>query len=363
MTSGERINAAHSHTEPDRTPIFEYVLLGPVAEYFLGRPYVDYAGETADGLAWLEACRRDGLKATVRQYAMDRLDLAESLGHDMLYVVPNPVPPPDLTPSGSSAPTEPVTDDPVERVRARTEAARLFGGVPSESLLVYHHLRDEMDQRGLDLPVLAAAYLHGVWTDIDLMQTMVLEPEVAHAHFEQATKIALAYIDAYAELGVVDQIGVGGDFAGNRPLISPESYREFIVPEVRKLSRRIHELGMRAVNASDGFLWPVIDDFLLGCEVDGYLEIDLHAGMDLSRLKRGYGGSVTLYGNMDCGNTMSFGTPDEIRRSTVECIEAGSGNGGHIFCCSNAITASVPVANYLAMVNAYRDVFGLEKLT
>lgn len=361
MTSRERVEAAFAHQKPDRTPIFEYVLLGPVAQHSLGRPYVDYAGETANAHKWLEACRVDGLEAAVRRYVVDRLDLAESLGHDMLYVCPNPLSPNDAAPSVSAASNGLASDDPVERVRMRTEASRGFAGVADGTLLVYRYLRDEMESRSLDLPILAPAYFHGVWTDVDLMQTMVLDPEVARGHFEQATRVALAYVDAYAALGV-DLIGVGGDFSGSRPLISPACYREFIFPEVRKVSRHIHELGMRAVNASDGDLWPVIDDFLLGCEVDGYLEIDLHAGMDLGRLKREHGSSITFLGNMDCGNTMSFGTAEEIRRSTIECLEAGSGDGGHIFCCSNAITASVPVSNYLAMVNAYRDKFHLPRL-
>jgi len=157
-------------------------------------------------------------------------------------------------------------------------------------------------------------------------------------------------------------IGVGGDFAGNRPLISPAMYREFIMPEVRTVARRIHQAGRWAVNASDGDLWSVIDDFLLGCEVDGYLEIDLHAGMDLRRLKELYGDRVTFFGNLDCGNTLSFGSRDDVRRHTIECLEAGAGNGGHILCASNAITESVPLGNYLAMIAAYREVFGLPPL-
>jgi uroporphyrinogen-III decarboxylase len=59
---------------------------------------------------------------------------------------------------------------------------------------------------------------------------------------------------------------------------------------------------------------------------------------------------------------LSFGTPEEIRRHTLDCLEAGLGNGGHILCASNAITASVPLENYLAIVQAYRDVFGLPPL-
>jgi len=144
-------------------------------------------------------------------------------------------------------------------------------------------------------------------------------------------------------------------------MISPEAYRTFIVPEVRKLSRRIHMAGAVAVNASDGNLWSVIEDFLFGCEVDGYLEIDLHAGMDLGELKSRFGARITFYGNLDCGNTLSFGSPDDVRRHVVECIEKGWGRGGHILCASNAITESVPLENYVALVNAYRDYFGLPR--
>ena len=116
------------------------------------------------------------------------------------------------------------------------------------------------------------------------------------------------------------------------------------------------------MNASDGNLWSVIDDFLLACEVDGYIEIDMQAGMDLKTLKESYGDRITLYGNLDCGNFLSFGTVDEIKEHTRKCLEAGMGDGGHILCGSNAITASVPLRNYLAVVDTYRDVFGLPRL-
>ncbi|MBT4500531.1 MAG: hypothetical protein HOC74_22570, partial [Gemmatimonadetes bacterium] len=110
-------------------------------------------------------------------------------------------------------------------------------------------------------------------------------------------------------------------------------------------------------------LWSVIDDFLLGCEVDAYLEIDQYAGMDLARLKRDYGDRITLYGNLDCGTVLSFASPDEVRQHTIDCLDAGQGDGGHILCASNAITASVPIENYLSLVNAYRDYFNLPRFS
>ncbi len=355
MTPRQRIEAALRHQEPDRTPVFEYVLLSPIADQLLGRPY---GGDPAH---WPDLLRELGWEGAVRRAAADRVDLAVKLGHDMMYVystgsrrAPEPK---------ADTPQPPLPDDPVERVRLRNHVYAGQSALPGDdSLLIYAYVKEEMEHRGVDLPILAPAYAHGVWTDVDLMQTMLLDPDVAQEHFRLATRRALGLVEAYAQLGV-DQFGVGGDFAGTRPLISPKSYRDFIMPEVRKVARRVHELGGWAVNASDGDLWPVIDDFLVGCEVDGFLEIDLHAGMDLGRLKAAYGDRITFYGNLDPGNILSFASPDEVRRHTLECLEKGMGQGGHILCASNAIIASVPLENYLAVVNAYRDRFGLPRFS
>ena len=352
MTSRERVEAALKHQEPDRTPIFEYVLLSPLADTFLGRAYSCSA-------SWDALLAEKGWEGAVRQQAIDKLDLATRLGHDLMYVGPNR--PPERPAPTKPAPRRERPSDPVEAVRLRNEGGRDIRPPADDSFLIFSILKDEMAERGVDLPILAPAYAHGVWTDVDLMQTMVLAPELAHEHFELATQRSLALIEKYLSVGI-DQIGIGGDFAGTRLIISPQAYRDFIVPEVRKLSRRIHESGAYVVNASDGDLWPVLEDFLFGCEVDGYLEIDAFAGMDLKRLKDAYGDRVTLYGNLDCGNMLSFGSPDEVRRITQKCLEDGLGSGGHILCASNAITSSVPLENYLAMVNAYRDLFGLSRL-
>jgi hypothetical protein len=351
MTSRERVETALKHGTPDRVPIFEYVLLAPLSDTFLGRPH---AGDPAH---WPDAVQEMGFEAAVRQNAADRLDLAGILGHDMLFVPPA-VPPSERTKGADSSE---LPSDPVERLLRRNAAAESAAPPPDGYFLLYECLKEEMAQRGIDLPIMAPAYAHGVWTDTDLMQSMLLAPKVAHRHFELATDRGLTLLKGYVASGT-DQIGVGGDFSGTRPLISPHAYREFIVPEVRRLSRAVHQAGLWAVNASDGDLWPVIDDFLFGCEVDAFMEIDMHAGMDLGRLSRLYGDRMTFYGNLDCGNTLSFGSEEEVRDHTIACLEAGGGRS-HILCASNAIVESVSLGNYLAVVNAHRDFCGLKRLT
>ena len=355
MNTRERITACLKHQEPDRTPIFEYVLLSPIADIFLGREY------SADPGKWQNFYQRLGFEQFIRQMAIDRIELAEILGHDMMYVSPNPTPD-SFKITDDIHIEQPISDDPVRVVaesnKRHLDEDRCF---PDE-YLIYHFLNEEMSKRGLDIPILAPAYAHGIWTDVSLMQTMVLEPHVATEHFKLATKRSLSRINQYISLGI-HQVGIGGDFAGNSLLISPEMYRQFIVPELKYLSDQIHQYGRYAVNASDGNLWPVIDDFLIGSGVDGYLEIDFNAGMDLAKLKNRYGGQICFYGNIDCGNILSFEDEHLVTQHTLKCIQDGLGQGGHIFTASNAITSSVPVKNYITMVNTYRRFFDIPSLS
>ncbi|MEI8244971.1 MAG: uroporphyrinogen decarboxylase family protein [Lentisphaerota bacterium] len=353
MISKELIINAFSHKQPDRTPIFEYLFTSEsITNFVLKRP--------ASFLHWEQYVKEIGWENSVRQLAIDRLDIAEFFGHDMLYQVPNQAPTTKIT----TLPDDNIskTDDPVEIIADRNIKNRECPFQLSEDcLLIYDFLQQEMKKRSIELPIIAPAYKHGVWTNTDLMQTMLLAPQIAHEHFSIATESCEKLINAYF-MRQVTLIGIGGDFAGNRPLISPESYRTFIMPELKKLSAIIHRDNAYAVNTSDGNLWNVMEDFLIGTDVDGYLEIDLHAGMDLKKLKERYGCKITFLGNFDCGNTLSFSSPDSIRKAVIQCLEDGMGNGGHIFTASNAITDSVPVENYFAMVNAYREYVNLPPL-
>ena len=356
MTSRERIIAAFSHREPDRTPVFEYVLLSPVADTVLGRRYEDFGGDIDAWFSYAEEI--GGYEKAVRQYAIDRVEIAQKLEHDLVYCVPNPL---DTALRKEAVTNQPSPVDPVAKIKWNNNRSRELLDQSLHELIVYQFLREEMAKRGMDLPIYAPAFNHGIWTNTDLMETMLLDPETAHEHFSLCTEFAMRLIDIYTRLGI-EIIGVGGDFAGNEPLISPEMYRDFIMPEIKKLTDVIRLRGIFSVNASDGKLWNVADYFLTGSGVDGYGEIDAGAGMDMGKLKKRYGNTITLLGNIDCGRLLSFGTEDEIKAAVRQCLESGMGNGGHIFTASNAIAGSVGIKNYMCMVNEYRYFFGLSEI-
>ncbi|MCL2517170.1 MAG: hypothetical protein FWF15_01280 [Oscillospiraceae bacterium] len=347
-----RVYTVLNKKTPDRTPIFEYVLLNPLASVFAGREYYvniyDFAKE-------------QGLDKAVRHYAEDRVKISRTLGHDMMWVGPNPV----LEPAQKLIYPDYNNDcdwsDPISVIETRNKYLRfqIENEIQDEQLmLVYEYIREEFKKYEIELPFFVPAYYHGIGVDVDLMQAMALAPEVTTEYFQLRTETAKKMVDLYIKHDI-NIFGIGGDFAGNRPLISPKMYREQIMPEVRKTADYIHSKSGYAVNASDGDLWSVIDDFLIGCGVDAYMEIDRHAGMELAKLIERFGKKVTFFGDIDCGNTLSFASPNEIRRDVIRCLDEGRA-GSHLFTPSNAITSSISLENYLAMVNAYREYWGIE---
>ena len=343
---------------PDRTPIFEYVLLNPLASVFAGREYLHYDNEHG---GFVNYAKEQGLKNAVRRYAEDRAKISYVLGHDMMYVIPNPILERTQKMEYPDYGRECDWSDPVSIIETRNKYARFsieHEIYDEQSMLVYQYIREKLAVYGIELPFFAPAYNHGIGVDTDLMQAMALAPEVTTENFQLRTEMVKKNIDAYIKHGI-KIIGVGGDFAGTRLLISPEMYRTQIVPEVKKTSDYIHSKGGYAVNASDGDLWSVIDDFIIGCGVDAYMEIDRHAGMEIAKLIERFGKKVTFFGDIDCGNTLSFSTPEEIRADVIRCLDEGKA-GSHIFTPGNAITSSIPLENYLAMVNAYREYWGLD---
>jgi uroporphyrinogen decarboxylase len=158
---------------------------------------------------------------------------------------------------------------------------------------------------------------------------------------------------------------MGGDVSCDKgPFISPRLYREFILPVIREHVDLIHELGAKAVYTSDGNHWPIRDEFFFESGIDGYKEVDKAAGMTWPRLyEEGVADRVCILGNVDARHTMCQGSPADVRREVLECLEFGRRTpGGHILHLSHSVHEDIPPENYHAMVDAYRSYFGLDPL-
>ena len=90
------------------------------------------------------------------------------------------------------------------------------------------------------------------------------------------------------------------DMAGKgHPLCSPRSFREFQVPAYKRVTDLLHRYGVNIIMVdSDGMDDPLIPGWLEG-GVTGLYPMEVAAGEDAVALRRKYGKSLMLYGNID----------------------------------------------------------------
>ena len=197
-----------------------------------------------------------------------------------------------------------------------------------------------------------------------LLMWMIDEPELCHRWIEMQKLPALEQTRR-AVAGGATVVAMGGDVSCDKgPIASPALYREFILPVIQEHVRVIHEAGARAVYTSDGNHWAIRDEFFFESGIDGYKEVDKAAGMTWPRLiEEGVAERVCILGNMDARYTMCLGTPEDVRREVVECLDYGRQSpGGHILHLSHSVHEDIPKENYYALVDGYREYFGLDRL-
>ena len=153
----------------------------------------------------------------------------------------------------------------------------------------------------------------------------------------------------------MDFIWTGDDYACNTgPMMSPDHFRELFYPGLRRVIGGFRELGVPVNKHTDGELWPIID-MIIDSGISCLDPIDPQAGMDLTEVKDKYGDRVALKGNVDCAQTLSYATVDEVIAETKEVIRKGGPGGGFILSSSNSIHASVKPENYMAMLDTLKE--------
>ena len=67
-----------------------------------------------------------------------------------------------------------------------------------------------------------------------------------------------------------------------------------------------------------------------------------------------YGKTIALKGNVDCAQTLTFGTRKDVIEETKKCIGIGAPGGGYILSSSNSIHSFVKPENFAAMLETHK---------
>ena len=182
-----------------------------------------------------------------------------------------------------------------------------------------------------------------------LLVSIAADPELVSALVNLSVDYNLAMARELVVRGV-KIVYTGDDYAYNTgPLMSPRHFRKLFAPALKRVIGGFKELGLYVIKHTDGNLWPILD-MIVDSGIDCLDPIDPQAGMDLAEVKAKYGQRVALKGNVDCAQTLTFGTPEDVIAETISALRKGAPSGGFILSSSNSIHSAVKPENYLAML-------------
>lgn len=145
----------------------------------------------------------------------------------------------------------------------------------------------------------------------------------------------------------------GDDYGTQRgPMMSLEMWREFYKPRLEKIWKVYKDAGLSVVHHSCGDCSLFLDD-MIEIGLDGLHPVQ-SAAMDIEALGKRYGNNLVFYGAIDCQQTLSFGTPDEVRANVkyvVDCL----GRHGNMVLAPINIMRNTSFENFEALVQAVRE--------
>lgn len=139
------------------------------------------------------------------------------------------------------------------------------------------------------------------------------------------------------------------------PFMSIKHFREFVLPGLVEVGKVAKKNNVPFLKHADGNMWPLMDILVDEAGVDGFHPNEPAANMDIVEVKKVYGDRITVIGNVDCAHLLTFGSPQDVKEATKECIFKTSPDGGHILASSNIIHVGIPPENFLAMVEAAKE--------
>lgn len=197
----------------------------------------------------------------------------------------------------------------------------------------------------------------GFYTDL------ALNPSAVAGMLDRLVEWKCAYWErALREVGdLVDVVIEADDLAGQQgPLLSPQTYRQWIKPRHQRLFSFIKaQAPVRVFFHSCGAVRRLIPDFIeAGIDILNPVQISA-AGMVLKELKQEFGQSLVFWGGgVDTQGVLVNGTPEQVRDEVRRNIEALAPGGGFVFAAVHDIQADAPPENVIAMWEAWQE-FGV----
>ncbi|HSH09440.1 MAG TPA: uroporphyrinogen decarboxylase family protein [Oceanipulchritudo sp.] len=190
------------------------------------------------------------------------------------------------------------------------------------------------------------------------LMDVLSEPEFLQAALDRIEAVQTAVLQRiFAELGhLVDMVLVSDDLGTQESqLISTAHWSQFLKPRLSRWCQLIHSHGKKVFYHTDGAARPFIPG-LIECGVDILNPIQhICPGMDRASLKAAFGNQLIFHGAIENQHVIPHGTPDEVRREVIACLETLGAGGGYIPCSCHNVQAGTPLENVLTLIETVRE--------
>jgi len=189
----------------------------------------------------------------------------------------------------------------------------------------------------------------------NLMMDFYDHPEFVRDLFERIADYNIAQARE-AMKHDIDAVHFGDDWGQQHGLqMSPVTWREFILPALRRMYGAVREQGKAVSIHSCGDVDELFDD-LIDAGVNCFNPFQPEV-MDTEALLQAYRGRLAFHGGLSTQKTLPYGTPEDVEKESRRLLQLGT-EGGYIFSPAHAVEGDVPLQNMLAFMNV-----AMEQLT
>ena len=146
----------------------------------------------------------------------------------------------------------------------------------------------------------------------------------------------------------IDAVRFGDDWGYQRGLqMGLPIWREFILPELKRMYSVIREAGKYVCIHSCGKVDELFDD-LVGIGLNCFNPFQPEV-MNVFDLMGRYRRRLAFHGGLSTQRTLPYGSVQDVRKETARLLQAGR-PGGYIFAPAHAVEGDVPLENMLAFI-------------
>jgi len=182
-------------------------------------------------------------------------------------------------------------------------------------------------------------------------------PELLHEIQRHWTNFYCTLFSKIFEHIKLDYVYIWEDMAfKNGPLISPELFKEFMLPYYKELISHLKQLGMRSIMVdSDGDNRPILDLFIES-GVNFFMPFEIAANMDPIPIREKYGESLVIWGGIDKRELAK--DLDAVEREVMKKVPKLMELGGFIPAVDHLVPPDVPFENYARYIELIRQICG-----